>query len=78
MSLAQDFDCAVENDVIIRYIIQAEAINRNPKREAVVVPTLPKMKGGAATFFSIYTSPERVRQPSWDRKDLGESRDLQH
>ena len=54
MSLAQDFDCAVENGVIIRYIIEAEAINRNPKRDAVVVPTLPRTKGRAAIFFSVF------------------------
>jgi hypothetical protein len=69
MSLAQDFDCAVENGVIIRYIIEAEAINRNPKRDAVVVPTLPRTKGRAAIFFfGVYTFPEWVRQPPTTRR----------
>jgi hypothetical protein len=36
MSLTQDFDCAAENGVIIGYIIEAEAINRNLKRDEVV------------------------------------------
>ena len=65
MSSAQDFDCDVENGVVIRYIVEAEAVNRNPKRDAVVVPTLPTTKGGAAIFFSVYTSLE-----TGDRRDV--------
>jgi hypothetical protein len=47
------FDCAVENSAIIRYIIEVEAVNRNPKRDALVVPH----------FFQFILPPERMRQP---------------
>ena len=62
-SLARDFDCDVEGGVVIRDIIEAEAINRNSKRDAVVVPTLEKPRVGQPTFFRFILPPERVRQP---------------
>jgi hypothetical protein len=39
--------------MVIRYILEAEAINRNPKRDAVVVPTLENQGWGSQHFFGL-------------------------
>jgi hypothetical protein len=76
MSLARDFDCYVENGLVIRYIVGAEAINRNLKREAVVAPTLPKTKCGAAGFFSVKVFAKGASAPPGREKQIPRSINL--
>jgi hypothetical protein len=60
ISLARDFGCDVENGVVIGYIVEAEAINRNPKLDAVVVPTLENPRVGQPHFFR-FILPQKGR-----------------